>query len=486
MTLPTSAAGAAGSGSVDHASEVTAADGIAGSAPRGSVVPSTLALVRVFLVMLAALLVGYMFAGRGFAHLGLGPIYVGDLVLAAGVVATAYAVVRLRIRPRVSPVLILLLAFMTLGLIRTVPYLGEYRLDALRDATLWGYGLFAIIIVTLVDRETLQRGLRLYGWVVPVFSAWLLVAAPIAAAMAAGVDPLRPGQDVPLVVFKNGDMAVHMIGSLASLIVVAGPWGSAAWFAERTAISYVLARTAFSIVTLSRGALLTVAAGVAGLLVVRARTRNWLPVILGTVLMVLLMLPSFTSSLATCDPNGDPAARLADDRDVSACQLIQNTTSIVSTSEAESLQGTKSFRLAWWTDIVRYTVFGPHFWSGKGFGINLADADGYQVNADHSLRAPHNSHLTTLARMGVPGFVLWGLLQAAFAFGLLRALLAFRRAGDSTMAGAAGWILVYWLAMMVNTSFDPYLEGPQGGIWFWALVGFGMVVIGAAPRRSRT
>ena len=27
-------------------------------------------------------------------------------------------------------------------------------------------------------------------------------------------------------------------------------------------------------------------------------------------------------------------------------------------------------------------------------------------------------------------------------------------------------------AFMVNSSFDVYLEGPQGGIWFWALMGF--------------
>ncbi len=34
------------------------------------------------------------------------------------------------------------------------------------------------------------------------------------------------------------------------------------------------------------------------------------------------------------------------------------------------------------------------------------------------------------------------------------------------------WILAYWLALIVNMSFDVYLEGPQGGIWFWCLVGY--------------
>jgi hypothetical protein len=43
------------------------------------------------------------------------------------------------------------------------------------------------------------------------------------------------------------------------------------------------------------------------------------------------------------------------------------------------------------------------------------------------------------------------------------------------MTGA--WVLAYWVAMMVDTSFDPYLEGPQGGIWFWAVFGLGLVVM---------
>jgi hypothetical protein len=39
------------------------------------------------------------------------------------------------------------------------------------------------------------------------------------------------------------------------------------------------------------------------------------------------------------------------------------------------------------------------------------------------------------------------------------------------------WIFIYWLAMIVNASFDPYLEGPQGGIWFWSVFGLGIYCI---------
>jgi len=50
------------------------------------------------------------------------------------------------------------------------------------------------------------------------------------------------------------------------------------------------------------------------------------------------------------------------------------------------------------------------------------------------------------------------------------------------VAAIGAWILLYWTAMMVDNSFDAYLGGPQGGIWFWMLFGLGLVVIRLAPR----
>jgi O-antigen ligase len=163
-------------------------------------------------------------------------------------------------------------------------------------------------------------------------------------------------------------------------------------------------------------------------------------------------------------------------------QLIDNLLSVFGSSSDRNLEGTKQFRLAWWGKIVDYTVFGKYFWTGKGFGVNLADSDGFQTNADHSLRSPHNSEMTVLARMGVPGLVFWVLVQGSFGIGLLRATLAHRRAGAVQVAAVGGWLLAYWVAMMVDTSFDPYLEGPQGGIWFWVIFGLGLVVMGQVPR----
>jgi O-antigen ligase len=165
-------------------------------------------------------------------------------------------------------------------------------------------------------------------------------------------------------------------------------------------------------------------------------------------------------------------------RTVSLGQIASNLGSIAGGTHGDAaLAGTRNFRLEWWKTIWSYTVHGPYFWTGKGFGINLADADGFQPTADHSLRAPHNTHMTVLARMGVPGLGLWVALQLAFAGSLLSAFWRARRRGAIFWARIDIWLLAYWAAMMVNTSFDPYLEGPQGSIWFWAVFGLGLAAL---------
>ena len=379
---------------------------------------------------------------------------------------------------------------MALGVVDTVPYVGTYGRDALRDAVLWGYGLFALMVYALADRALIERVVRLFGRVLPVFAISLPISWFVFRIVSSAIDPTRPGEVIPLIFFKSGDMTVHVAGSLAFLVMVAGTTTGARELLLRGLITLPLLWTAYSTAAVNRGSMLTTLASLGALVVLAPRSRNWRPVLLGAAMLVLVLAPGAIPQLQDCNrtpaPGSTAAPEVAEGREVNPCQLIENAGSIVTTSEVGGLEGTKSFRLAWWTAIFDYTVRGPYFWTGKGFGINLADADGFQPTADHSLRAPHNSHLTALARMGVPGFALWVLLQAAFALGLLRALLRARRAGDRTLAAAAGWLGVYWLAMMVDTSFDPYLEGPQGGIWFWVVFGLGMAVIRLVPRRTET
>lgn len=810
----------------------SSAAGVGPAVPATVAAPASSWLVRGYLVALGLLLAGYMFMGRGFAHIGVGPVFIGDAVMVAGVAVATYSIFRWRVRPQLGWTLGLILAFALLGAARTVPYLGSFGMEALRDGVLWGYAAFALIVYILVDRWSLLSAFRGYGWVVPIFALWLPICWNLFRIFSLDIDPNRPGAVIPLVFFKAGDMAVHVVGAVAFLVLGAAVVSSVRAFVWRVVVFVPLLWTVFVAGTSNRGSLVTSVLGIAAVVALAPRSRNWLP-LLGAMVVLLAGLaaqsavaavigntlteaplsavpaasssaaadpaPSSEPSAAPAEPpleariNGDfepstpdpptvvgwrargaelrietqgghdtaPFAAIANplgpyegtvsssrfevampeleaslaakaiagrptvevyarwydgrgdllastfvvslatggDRDwqetvarvavvdgaryadlliyeatghasvgiddvsvttgafpgeelasatdvqnggfeagtagtstvegwttpgaiasvregqahdggqflalenpngpyqatltsapfeatgpdvratlwaralagrpllemyvnwydgdgqfietrfansmrpgsdwqrLSAVvagpqaaataellfyeaqggaavgvddvsvrtgdfapdpppaadpggrpatfdQLIENVLSMFGSAEDGGLEGTKQFRLAWWGTIVDYTVFGEHFWTGKGFGINLADDDGFQSTSDGSLRAPHNSHLTVLARMGVPGFVVWIALQVAFGVGLLGATLAHRRMGNNGIAAVGATILAYWFAMMVNTSFDPYLEGPQGGIWFWSLLGLGLVVMRLDRRPS--
>ena len=133
-------------------------------------------------------------------------------------------------------------------------------------------------------------------------------------------------------------------------------------------------------------------------------------------------------------------------------------------------------------------MLGDYFWTGKGFGINLADDDGFpttDTSDDRPNRSPHNGHLTILARAGVPGAALWVLLQGSFAAALTRAYFSARRQGREWHARVTLWILAYWAAFLIHGAFDVFLEGPTGGIWFWCVFGLGMAVLQDQRQVSR-
>ena len=139
------------------------------------------------------------------------------------------------------------------------------------------------------------------------------------------------------------------------------------------------------------------------------------------------------------------------------------------------------------------TIFGEHFWTGRGFGLNLAYADGFAGNDPRDLRpktrSPHNAHMTMLSRAGVVGLVLWILLSALWMLLVLKAMLHARRHGHTEWANLFLFVASYVLAISIDSTFDVALEGPMLGIWFWCLFGFGLgavMIYRAQPREHRS
>jgi O-antigen ligase len=182
-----------------------------------------------------------------------------------------------------------------------------------------------------------------------------------------------------------------------------------------------------------------------------------------------------------------PTAR--HERDISVVQLVGNLKSLVGGGR-DDLAGTSAWRLQWWDTIINYTFNGPHFWAGKGFGINLAIADGTSSGRDNGLipltRSPHNGNFTILARTGVIGLGLWLLTIAAWSIAMLRDMLRARARADKAWADFFLLVFCYAFGFLIDASFDVTLEGPMAGIWFWCVFGVGSgasMIYRAAPER---
>ncbi len=423
-------------------------------APRRALPLGTLALR-----LLALSLAGYALAGKGFAYLGVGRVYVGEMVLALGILSVLASGAWRRL-PR-SPALALLLLFMAFGALRTLPGLVQHGFEALRDAVVWGYGAFAIVVAALL----VSRPGRL-DWLLERyrrFATPLLLLAPGLVALQAWVGdelPRIPGADVAVLQLKESDVLIQLAGVGAAQLLGFAPaptWSLGLLLVSAAALSIY-----------SRGAMIGFCAALGFVLAMRPRSRR-------------------VRALALAAAIAAPAALLVDTgwevkgRAVSGRQLLENWQSMFAPGATQSLGGTSTWRLRWWSRIVDDTVHGPHFWTGRGFGVNLATVDGFDVDVGRSLRSPHNGHLTVLARMGVPGLVLWCALQLAWLREMLVAYRRSRRLADSAWPRLFLLLIACWIAHLVNATFDVYLEGPMGGIWFWTIFGVGV----AAARIQR-
>src|SRR5205823_12077822 len=89
-------------------------------------------------------------------------------------------------------------------------------------------------------------------------------------------------------------------------------------------------------------------------------------------------------------------------------------------------------------------------------------------------RSPHSAHITFLARAGIPGLLLWLAIPIVWACGIIRSYLHARRSGEEQWQSLFFFLAACGLALIINASFDVYLEGPMGGIWFWSVYGVGL------------
>lgn len=400
---------------------------------------------------LVLVLVGYAVIGKSFAYVGIPPLYVGEMAVAGGLVALARSGCWLAVLA--TPASRMLVVLMGWVLIRTVPYVGTYGMDAPRDSVLAVYGLFALIVVALLleDPGRFVRAVSAYGRFARVYAALGGIVFGLSSALLK-----IPGTEIQIPNVRAGEAASHLAGIAVFVMLGLGRF-SRLWIAVLMASMVV--------VTSSRGAMLTCLVPVVVAAVAGRRLRQFMPIVL-VFLAAAIVATIFDLSIQL--PGNERAT--------GPKQLIEGLKSVVGASETSNFEATKEFRLRWWATIQDYTLRGPYFWTGKGFGVNIALEDGYKqwVTADSVLRSPHNVNMTYLARSGVPGLVLWLATLATWFAMLFHSLLWARRRGEEHWARIFVWIACYGLGMFVDACFDVALEGPMLGIWFWCIFGFGI------------
>ncbi len=413
-----------------------------------------------YLVLLAIVLLGYALMGRGFAYFGFPPLYVGEIALLTGIVVflrTGALAASLTTLP-----CLVLGALMVLVLARTIPFLSVYGFDSLRDSTIVMYGGFAFIVIGLLleDARRINTVLRYYDILRVSFPA--IFIGYLLTRFWSEYIPMSLGPG-PIVDITASAVGTHLAGAMVFVLVGYPQISrvSPVWFLVWFATLAMVAAT-------NRGATLAALVPVMFAMLMLGRLRQLLAAIL-TALSIFAIILAVEVSVT----QSNKADRMTD-RQVSAHQIVENAKSIVGQSGQQN-EGTKEWRLNWWSIIINDTVFGPFFWTGKGFGINLADADGFDGPRSPSpLRSPHNAHMTMLARAGVPGLVLWSIVLISWVGMQINAMLSARARGHERWAELFLFIFCYAMSILINATFDVTLEGPMQGIWFWCLFGFGV------------
>jgi len=273
-----------------------------------------------------------------------------------------------------------------------------------------------------------------------------------------------PGTDVPLIRLHPTEVAVHLTGVVVFALI---------GFRKLPLISIApMVLTLCLASALSRGAMLAFIIPVSIATLVLGKIRD-MAVVLSVG--IALFLAAYFVEAAVTDYR---EAKDSETRFVSTQQIVNNVASISGRAGAQT-DATKQWRLRWWETIVSETFEGPYFWSGRGFGINLAEVHGFRGHkqTERPLRSPHNAHLTILARGGIPGLTLWFVLLGSWFWTIIHAFWDARRRNQADWSGLFLFVACYVGSAVINASFDVALEGPMQGLWFWCLFGFGIASV---------
>lgn len=319
--------------------------------------------------------------------------------------------------------------------------------DVVRDSFIFNYAWFIFILFLFKEQmDFIWRGLYfIYQWfpIVALINFILQYYVPF-------FESITPFGGIPILLYKNGDMGVHLFISLILYLLdtekYTKSWGI--FFLVITTLNFLI------LSSYSRSGMLSFMLSLSLFIIfnkeaaLKDRTKKILKFI---PWVLLIVLPIYVNIKVEENFQG---------RAVGIEQIVNNFGSILGASTDATSENNVVWRLVWWAKIINYSFTPSNMFIGKGLGINLAISDDI-ITTDDSLRSPHNFHLNIMARYGVIVFIVW----------IYWLVLVFKPLFKRKLTGKALAITCILFAFILNASFDVFLEGPMGAFPFWTWVG---------------
>lgn len=320
-------------------------------------------------------------------------------------------------------------------------------IEVIRDSFIFQYGWFVFIIFLYANKqeEIWDKLFVIYKWfpLVALLNFILQYFVPFFEKFALF-------GNIPLMLYKNGDMGVHLLISTI-LILLHADRLSNKW---KIGIVILIIFDFLTLSAYSRSGMVSYIIGLFAFLYfsknesLKTSTKQYSKYIPWALIIVI---PMYLSIQVRENFQG---------RATGFDQIGKNVVSLVANSDDATLEKNILWRAIWWGNILDYSFSKEYFATGKGLGMSLAQSDDILTD-DDDLRSPHNFHLNIMARFGLFVFFLW----IYWVYLLLHPL--FKKQLNVKQLAIASILM----AFLFNASFDVFLEGPMGAFSFWTWVG---------------
>lgn len=401
----------------------------------------------IYSYVLFSLLAGYAILGRGFAYIGIGNVFIGEIVTAFLLLSFLISK-RLQsctfefIRSQIGKVSLVLFVFFVIYLFMGI---ATYGGGALRDSVILWYIIFIYFGYWVgINNYLLNKYLTSLSY---VFVACFIYA--FSYPFGSIVRELSP--------LVNPAAEAYLLGHYTMIYVfVTGGIFYFLILRQKRFRSKILALIGISalLVLFSRAGYLVMMILAFIRVFSNSNMKDRLIIFryLSLVVIIIIFLSLFNIYLIT-----------QNQYNLSIANIAQRVISIVSdhviNSElyefANVSLSTKEDRLVWAAQSLAILSEDPmHLLFGKGLGFNAGAVLGFSP----TMRYVHNSYITLVLLTGISGALLFFLLHALF---IRKAIIFLRRKAYPTYEkNLVTFFLFYYFAFMMTGLFGPLLEAP--------------------------